>query len=78
MMFLKLFWFFLYIFKNMAVALIGALVVGVIFPPAGGIIFLLAIIGGLSNAWEEAGNKYLEHETQGFDEALRKVRRNII
>jgi hypothetical protein len=82
---LRLAWFCVYIFKYLLAGIFLGVILGMLFPPAGGILFLLCILGGFSAAWEDlmyrAGSSSasdIAAENEGFEEALRHARRNLM
>lgn len=77
-MMLKITWFCIYIFKYLFVAiLISGGIVWMVSPSVGGIVFLLCILGAFRAAWDEASSD-IDAENEGFEEALRQIRRNLM
>ncbi len=78
---MRVLWFLVYVLKYVLVAVVGGAVLGVIFPPVGGGLFLLLLIGGFVAAWTDSGERCRRHEQQGeiegFDQALRSMQQEL-
>lgn len=78
---MQLIWFLPYLVKYLILAVLLGGLIGLIFPPIGGVVFLLLLIGGVGAAWTDAGKRRQAHEQQGeaegFDQALRSVQNSF-